>query len=294
VELRHLRYFVAVAEELHFGRAAERLYMAQPPLSQQILQLEREVGVPLFVRNSRRVRLTAAGQAFLEDATEILGRVGRAVQRAQRASRGEVGWLGIGFVASATHELLPAILRAFRAQCPDVEMTLYELSTAGQTQALHEKKIHVGFARPPVEDPALVVEPLAQESLVAALPQGHILAAGPELPLEALAGEAFITYPRQPKPSFTDYVIQACEQAGFVPRIAQETLQMQTALSLVAAGLGVSLLPASVQAIQRRGVVYRPVQTSTAAPALTLAYRRDDPSPVLARFLEVTEAVRRQ
>ena len=291
MELRHLRYFVAVAQELHYGRAAERLYIAQPPLSQQIIQLEKEVGVPLLVRNSRRVQLTPAGQAFLEDATDILARVEQAALRARRASRGEAGWLGVGFVASATHELLPAILRAFRGQFPDVELALHELSTAGQTLALHEQKIHVAFARPPIEDQAFVVEILAQETLVVALPQDHPLVVQSEVPLTMLAGESFITYPRQPKPSFTDYVIQVCEEAGFVPRITQEALQMQTALSLVAAGLGVSLLPASVQAVQRRGVVYRPAPTATAAPPLTVAYRRQDSSPVLARFLDVMRAV---
>lgn len=290
MELRHLRYFVAVAEELHFGRAAEKLFIAQPPLSQQIQQMERELGVPLFTRTSRRVRLTPAGEAYLADARVILARVESAAQTALRAARGEVGTLSVGFAASATYAVLPDILRRFRELHPDVELMLYELNAAEQAVALREKTIQIGFARPAIQQEGWVTEALTHEPFVAAFPAQHALALGGPISLAELSREPFIGFPSDPKPSYADLVQSLCTRAGFTPRVAQEVREMQTALSLVAAGMGIAIVPASVQDLQRRGVSYRPLAGADSTTELTIVYRRDDPSAILPLFLEIVRA----
>lgn len=290
MELRHLRYFVTVAEELHFGRAAARLFIAQPPLSQQIQQLERELGVALFARTSRRVQLTPAGDAFLAEARQILTRVAAAADTAKRAARGETGWLGIGFAASATYDLLPAVLHDFRASFPEVALSLQELNAVEQAAALREKIIHVGFARPYAAQPDAVVHALQREPFLAALPDAHPLTQRDSLPLSALANEPFISFPELPKPSYAEVVRSACEDAGFTPRVVQEVREMQTALSLVAAGFGVALLPSSVQHLHRDSVTYRPLLEPAPRTELAVVSRRDDPSPVLQKFLAVVQA----
>ena len=290
MELRHLRYFVTVAEELHFGRAAERLFIAQPPLSQQIQQLERELGVALFARTSRRVQLTPAGEAFLPEARQILASIGQAAGAAQRAARGDSGWLGIGFAASATYDLLPAVLHDFRALYPDVALSLQELNAAEQAAALGDKTIHVGFARPYAPHPDAVVGAVLREPFLAAFPQAHPRAGDAPLRLPALKDEPFISFPERPQPSYAEAVRIACESAGFAPRVVQEVREMQTALSLVAAGFGVALLPASVTHLHRDGVVYRPLEEPAPRTELAVVSRSDDPSPVLQNFLAVVRA----
>ena len=290
MELRHLRYFVTVAEELHFGRAAARLFIAQPPLSQQIQQLERELGVALFARTSRRVQLTPAGAAFLAEARQILAHLGTAADTAKRAARGETGWLGIGFAASATYDLLPAVLHDFRAAFPEVALSLQELNAAEQAAALREKIIHVGFVRPYAPEPEAVVHAVQREPFLAALPDRHPLTRFDSLPLSALADEPFISFPEAPAPSYAEVVRLACEGAGFTPRVVQEVREMQTALSLVAAGFGVALLPSSVQHLHRDGVAYRPLLEPAPRTELAVVSRRDDPSPVLQNFLAVVQA----
>ncbi len=290
MELRHLRYFVAVAEELHFGRAAERLFIAQPPLSQQIQQLEREIGVTLFERTSRRVQLTPAGEVFLRDARQILSGVTDAVQGAKRAARGETGWLGIGFAASATYDLLPSVLHDFREQFPAIELSLAEQNAAEQSAALHGRSIHVGFARPAIEDAAFVVDAVLKEPFVVALPEAHPLASQASLSLGALAEEPFISFPEQPRPSYAEVVRQACEVAGFIPRVVQEVREMQTAISLVVAGLGIALLPASVENLHRTGLALQPLTEPAPRTELAVLSRRDDPSPVLENFLAIVRA----
>ena len=287
MELRHLRYFVTVAEELHFGRAAARLFIAQPPLSQQIQQLERELGVALFARTSRRVQLTPEGAAFLVEARQILASVEAAGAAAKRAARGETGWLGIGFAASATYELLPAVLHDFRAAFPEVVLSLQELNAAEQASALREKVIHVGFARPYAPLPEAVVNGVQQEPFLVALPETHRSAMLNSLALAALADEPFISFPELPKPSYAEVVRLACEGAGFTPHVVQEVREMQTALSLVAAGFGVALLPASVRHLHRDGVRYRPLEEPAPRTELTVMSRLDDPSPTLQNFLEI-------
>ncbi len=294
MELRHLRYFVAVAEELHFGRAAARLFIAQPPLSQQIQQLERELGVTLFGRTSRRVQLTPAGEVFLVGARQTLAALDAAVQSAQRAARGETGWLGIGFAASATYDLLPATLHDFRARFPDVHLSLVELNAAEQSVALRDRSIHVGFARPHAEEADVSVEAVLREPFLVALPAAHPLASQPSLSLPMLAEEPFVSFPERPLPSYAQAVRAVCEGAGFAPRVVQEVREMQTAISLVAAGLGIALLPASVQHLHRDGVVYRPLPDSAPRTELAVVSRKEDASPILQNFLAIVREQVRQ
>ncbi len=290
MELRHLRYFVTVAEELHFGRAAERLFISQPPLSQQIQQLEREIGVSLFQRTSRSVKLTPAGEIFLRDARQILTDVERAVSGAKRAARGEEGWLGIGFAASATYDLLPAVLHDFRESYPAIELSLVELNAAEQAIALQDQSIHIGFARPPIVGDTLLVGAILNEPFVAALPQTHPLASKLELSLIELASEPFVSFPELPLPSYAQSVRLACEEAGFTPRVVQEVREMQTAISLVVAGLGIALLPASVANLHRTGLSLLPLKEPAPRTELAVVSRRNDPSPVLDNFLAIVQA----
>lgn len=291
MELRHLRYFIAVAEELHFGRAAERLFIAQPPLSQQIQQLERELGFALFSRTQRRVELTAAGQLLLDEARELLANLDKAVAAGRRVARGEVGWLGVGFVGTATYQFLPAVLSAFRERHPNVELVLRELVSAKQAQALRERRIHIGLARPAIQEEGLVSEAVVREPLVAALPASHPLAALDRFPISRLSTEPFILFPRHPRPSYAEFVIAVCEQAGFQPQVTQETAEIHTAVSLVAAGLGVTLVPASVQSAHREGVVFRRFAEPQPMTELTAAFRAGDASPVLHAFLDIVREV---
>jgi DNA-binding transcriptional LysR family regulator len=293
MELRHLRYFLAVADELHFGRAAARLHIAQPPLSQQIRQLEAELGYPLFLRTQRRVRLTEAGAAFRAEARALLERLEQAKAAAGRVARGEAGALAVGFIASATYALLPRLYRRFRERHPDVALGLEEMSTAEQVEALRAGRIQLGLARPPVGDDTLHVETLSEEPLVAALPARHPLAARKTLPLRALAHEPFILFPRQPRPGWIDVVQDACRAAGFRPAVAQEVLELSTAVTLVAAGIGVSLVPASAQGLRLDGVAYRPLRAPAPRTTLVALRRPDDPRPVVDRFLAVTRELLR-
>jgi DNA-binding transcriptional LysR family regulator len=256
MELRHLRYFVAVAEELHFGRAAARLNIAQPPLSQQIQQLEKELAVTLFMRTRRSVALTDAGSAFLREARRTLAQAEQAVRAAQRAARGETGRIVVGFISSATYTVFTDILRSFAMRHPGVEVVLEESTTEQQLRALAEGRIDIGFLRAPVEAAGLTVSTLVREPVIAAVPAFHPLARAQSIALKKLAAEAFISLPRRMLPGFHDYLSAACMRAGFVPRVAHEAHQLQTVISLVAAGMGVALVPASLQKAQRRGVRY--------------------------------------
>lgn len=289
MELRRLRYFVAVAEELHFGRAAERLGMCQPPLSQQIRKLEEEVGARLLRRGRgrRRVQLTEAGETLLAEARRILAHVDQTIQSAQRAGRGEVGTLQVGFIGSASCNVLPGILKTFRARFPGVTLALHEQPTEEQVHALRAGRIDVGLLRPPVPDASIRTELIFRERLVLALPTSHPLAGRRRVTLRALAGELFVLLPRRLGPSLYDQIVLTCRRAGFSPRVGQEAVEMHTIVSLVAAGMGVALLPASFRNVRRHGVVYVEPREPTAQVETALAWRRDDPSPVLARFVEV-------
>ena len=289
MELRHLHYFIAVAEELHFSRAAERLHISQPPLSQQIRDLEEELGVTLLERTKRQVHLTEAGKVFLEHSYRVLAQLEQTVEATQRIGRGEVGRLAIGFVDSATYTLLPDLLRVFRAQFPAVELRLHELTTAQQIQALHQNQIDVGVVRSAISEPGLSVECLLQESLVLALPESHPLSAQTTVSVSTLADESFILFPAKLGPVFYEQIIQICQQAGFRPKVAQEAVQMQTIISLVAAGLGIAFVPASMQNFHRSGVIYRPLQEQIPKTGLYLTWRQHDSSPVIRAFLSLAQ-----
>lgn len=288
MELRRLRYFVAVAEELHFGRAAQRVHIAQPPLSQQIRKLEDELGVELLQRNRRGVALTAAGEIFLEQSRLVLADVQRAVEIVQRAARGEIGQIEIGHAPPADLAVLPTLLSAFSRRHPDVRLTLRGLSGPALTAALREGKIRVAIVRLPLEAPDLRLRTVSRERLVVALPKKHRLARSRELFLRQLAGEPFILFPRHLSPRYHDQIVALCsEQGGFTLRVAQESETIQTTLALVAAGLGVSLQAESIRNVARSGVVYRPLAEATPIVETGLAFRPDDDSAVLAKFLAV-------
>lgn len=293
IELRHLRYFIAVAEELHFGRAAARLHMAQPPLSQQIRQLEEELGFQLFHRTKRSVQLTEAGAVFLAECQRIMQQLDQAVQLGQQVSRGERGQLVIGFVSSAAYSVLPTLLQNFRAAAPEVSLELHELTTDQQVQWLRDRRMDVGLVRPPVDDPSFCLMPLFEEPLVVALPQQHPLAQQPAVSLRDLAGKPFILFPRPLAPGLYDQIISLCQQSGFSPAIVQEAIQMQTIISLVAAEMGVAIVPLSLQNLQRTGVVYRKLQEPTPKAAIALLTRQLDPSPTVQRFLAIAQKIDR-
>lgn len=287
IELRHLRYFVAVAEELHFGRAAERLHIAQPPLSQQIRQLEEQLGFELFHRTKRSVKLTEAGRIFLDECRLVFRQFDQAIRAGQQASRGEIGKLAIGFVSSAAYSVLPPILNQFRNRFPNVDLTLRELTTDQQVQWLQDQRIDIGFVRPPVEDAKFEWVTILQEPFVVALPVGHSLTQHPEISLRSLSSESFILFPRPLAPGLYDQIISLCQHAGFSPNIVQEAIQMQTIVSLVAAQMGVAIVPQSIQNLQRTGVVYQPLDAPTPKAAIALAWRHQDPSPTVQQFLEI-------
>jgi DNA-binding transcriptional LysR family regulator len=292
MELRHLRYFVAVAEELHFARAAARLHMAQPPLSQQIKALESELGVQLLERSTRRVDLTPAGERFLERARTLLEAAEAAASEARRVHDGELGLVRIGFTGSATYELLPRLTRRLRAELPGLTLQLHgEMLTPSQVRSLKEHVIDLGFLRPPVRDPALDVLVLRKEPLVAVLPESHPLARRSSVVLADLADEPFITYPSHQASVTHDAVIEACERAGFVPREPQEVAETSTLVSFVAAGLGVALVPESVQHLQITGAVYRPISDVRREVALAVARRSGDDTPHLDRVLGVVRSL---
>jgi len=288
MELRHLRYFVAVAEDLHFGRAAERLHMAQPPLSQQIRQLEIEIGFDLFRRTKRSVQLTEAGQLFLDRVRVIFAQVDRAIEIGRQASRGDLGQMIVGFVGSAAYNVLPPILQSMRTQVPGVGLELRELTTVQQLQWVVEGNIDVGFVRPPVDLPGLESEVIFQEPLMVALPECHPLCQDKTVAVRSLMNEFFIQFPRVLAPGLYDPIISLCQQAGFSPNVVQEAIQMQTIVSLVAAEMGVAIVPASLQNLQRKGVVYKPLAEVTPLVAIALVWRKF-PSPAVQRFVEVAQ-----
>ena len=295
MELRHLRYFLAVADELHFGRAASRLGIAQPPLSQQIRQLEQELGLALFHRTNRRVEITPAGQAFAHEVRQVFAQAERAVSTAQRAGRGEIGQLDIGFAPSADLDILPRVLRVWNARFPAVEIGLHPLLQRAQAEALRDGRIQIGFVRLPLDESGLVVEIIQRESLLAVLPAGHSLARRARVRLAELAGDRLIMFPRAMAPGYYDLLISACRSAGFTPRVLQEPGSIQTNLGLVSARLGVTLMPASIRNLRRAGVIYRPLAPPAPRAELAVTYRRDERSAVLPAFLEVLhEVVRRR
>jgi DNA-binding transcriptional LysR family regulator len=291
MELRHLRYFVAVAEEGHVTRAAERLGIQQPPLSQQIRSLETELEVQLFRRKPRGMELTQAGEALLVEARVILDRVEHAAAATRRTARGEAGRIGLGFTSSASfHPLVPRVIRAFREAHPLVALSLEEGGTAELVDGMRAERIDAAFVRSPICPAAeLTVHSVLEEEMVAALPAGHRLAGGAtaaRMPLAELAAETFILYRRPLGPGLHDAIIAACQRAGYSPQIGQEAPRMLSTLSLVAAGLGVTLIPASMQRLRVNGVAYRRLDGDAGLIApLNLAYRRGESAASARRFI---------
>ncbi len=294
MDLRHLKYFVAVAEELHFGRAAQRLHISQPPLSQQIRQLEEEIGVRLLNRTKRRVEITPAGEAFLAEARRMLAAAEEAVRRAVRADKGEIGSLAVGFIGSANYSVLPPVIREFRRRFPDVELSLTEMNTSNQIEALRTGRMQVGFLRPPpgIEESGLATAPVYREPLVVAMPRNHPLQGETTLPLRLLTKESFIMIPRQRGPGYFDYLIALCQQEGFSPYIVLEASQFHTIVGLVAAELGIAVVPASMQRSRFEGVVFRAI-AGGAETVLHVAWLRNNDSLVLHNFLTVADEVSR-
>ncbi len=299
MELRHLRYFVTLAEELHFGRAAERLHIAQPPLSQQIRQLETELGFELFHRTKRKVKLSEAGKVFLVEVQQIFRQLEQAIFLGRQISRGEIGQLVIGFVSSAAYNILPDFLLHFRNNNPSINLELHELTTDEQLRWLQSGRIDVGFVRPPVDENTYESKIIFQESLalsealpkVIALPQNHPLANLDKVSLQSLKNESFILFPRFLAPGLYDLIISFCQQVEFSPQLAQEAIQMQTIVSLVAAEIGVAIVPESLQNLQRTGVVYKSFVEETPQVSIAMIWRKNDVSAILQKFLGVAQEI---
>ena len=287
IELRHVRYFVAAAEELSFRRAAERLHVSQPALSVQIHQLEEQLGTILLDRDRHHVALTAAGKVFLEHGRRLLRGADEAVRAAVRAARGETGRLAIGFIAQLSYEWVPLVLRSFRRHHADVEISLVELTPTRQIEELMERRLDLGIIGlgPPQPPAELQVAVMSEDKLVAALPLDHRLATRRSLALGELSHEKFIFTARQDAPAFSPWLLALCRQAKFEPEIALETDRSPSALNYVAAGYGVAIFPAQIGRLAMPGVRFIPLDKSTPLYQLCAAWRKDNRSPALESFL---------
>ncbi|SPK75785.1 HTH-type transcriptional regulator CatR (plasmid) [Cupriavidus taiwanensis] len=289
MELRHLRYFQVVAQELNVTRAAARLHMAQPPLSRQIRQLEEEIGVALFDRIGRGLRLTEAGRFLLEQSTQLTQRVEETIEGTRRIGREEKRWFGIGFVPSVLYGVLPELIRELRESDrggQQVEVGLAEMITVEQMEALKAGRIDLGFGRIALNDPAIRQQVVMAEPLVAALPARLAAPRRKALTPQALAARPFILYPARPRPSYADHLLSLFRAQGLQLRVAQEANELQTALGLVAAGVGITLVPASIQRLHRDDVRYCPIDAPGFVSPVIMSYRDGDTSPFLARAVD--------
>ena len=291
LDLRQLRYFVSVAEELHFGRAAVRLHMTQPPLSQAILALEQALGTPLFLRSRRSVALTPAGQALLPEARRMLAQAAELPELVRRAASGEAGRLSLAFVSSADYSVLPPFLRSYRAQFPQVQISLHEATSDVQVDDLLHNRVDAGLLIPPLPDKAraeLNYLKVLDEPLILAAPAGldALLAGGPVW-LKDLPALPLIIFPRPIAPRLHDAILACFRDAGITPAIGQQAIQMQTIVSLVSAGMGLALVPQSVSNLMRPGVEYRALHDVAPRVETGLAWRCDNRSPVLQGFLDL-------
>jgi DNA-binding transcriptional LysR family regulator len=296
MELRHLRYFVAVGEHLHFGRAAEQLHISQPPLTRQIQQLEEELGVTLFARNNRRVELTSVGQQFLADVKPLLAQFESLKHHVGETAAGRLGKLAIGFISVADYHVLPSLLREFQSRYPNVTLSLREATTDSQLDSLRDGDIDIGIVLAPLTDTSLNFQPLFQEELVAVLPSNDAQNIKPgisrAISVRVLSTQPFVMFPRHSAPGLYDAIIETCERAGFAPRIAQEAIQMQTIISLVSVGMGVALVPASLTNLGRAGVSYRPLKEKSPLVTTGLAWKNSNSSPTLRAFLDLVEQMK--
>ncbi|MBY6412974.1 LysR family transcriptional regulator [Rhodococcus sp. BP-252] len=284
--LNRLTCFIAVAEELHFGRAAERLHMTQPPLSRQIQQLENEVGVQLIDRTSRSVTLTAAGVAFLPDARRIVHLAEGAVLTVRRVPTGDLGTVTVGFTGASAHAVLPQLLEKAREQLPDVKVVLREMVSAVQMESLAIGDIDLGLARPPLNRPGISSRPVLHESFVAALPESHPLAQHDKLTIEEFDDQPIVMYSPVDARYFHELLISTFTVVGVTPRYVQYVTQVHTMLVLVRSGIGMALVPSSSRTMQPEGVVFRPIDTTPKRPVeLHAAWRPDNENPALHRFM---------
>ncbi|MFD4136939.1 LysR family transcriptional regulator [Streptomyces goshikiensis] len=284
--LQQLHAFVVLAEELHFGHAATRLGIAQPPLSQQIRRLEDKVGYALFRREPGRISLTPAGRELLPAARHALTGLAEGLAAAREAGSGRAGRLRIGFAASLALTVLPGLLRTFRERFPAVDVDVREMTTTPQLAALREGSIDIGLVRePPAHDAELAFETVLTEPFVAVLPSSHPLAAQRKLRVEQLADCPFVLLPRAVGPPLYDRITGLCVAAGFTPRVAQHAVEWQTVCALVETGLGVSLAPESIRRIRLRGVAFRGIEPDTPRTRVAVAWRRNDPNPLVPSLL---------
>jgi DNA-binding transcriptional LysR family regulator len=290
MELRHLRYFLAVAEELNVTRAAARIGIAQPPLTQQIKALEAELGVELFHRVGRRIEISSAGAVFLEETRAILDRVAHATARAQRAGRGEIGKLRVGFTSSASFSpFVTEVLKTFRAEWPEVEVALEEHRTALLTEALKADRLDAAFVRPPLVDDALAVRWLATEPLVAAVPVAHAMAGRRSVRLAELRGDPLILYPRRGGSGLSDQITSECLRLGFSPKVGQEAPELAAAINFVAAGMGVAVVPACMRHLRPDAVRFLTLTGSALHAELGLAQRSADRSEPVRNLFRIAE-----
>lgn len=294
MELRHFRYFLAVAQEGNVTRAAEKLGIGQPPLSQQILALEREMGVQLFRRTGHGVTLTESGQALLADAKRLLDDADSAVLNAQRAGRGETGHIHLGFTASsAFNPAVPALIRAFRNAYPGVGLSLTEGNTAQLLSFLEEGRLDLAFLRPGLHAfTGISLYRIADERMMIVLPLKHPLAQRKSVALAALANESFVLIPRAASPTLHDEIVSACREAGFEPKLGQQAPQLSSVVSLVSAEFGISIVPASVSQIHAEGVVYVDISGASVRTRLALASRENDISAKTANFFNMAKQLR--
>ena len=292
MDLRHLRYFVTLAEQRHFGRAAEALNMAQPPLSQQIKALEDELGVTLFDRSTRPIALTRAGTVLFREARQILHHVSRARTATQRAGRGESGQVVVGTTGSAALDVQPPVLAAFRARCPQAQVALREMSSPDQTAALGRGDIHVGFVRPPILDDRLSARLVHREPFIVALPDSHSLAAAEAVSLADLNGTALVIFDPAEAPGFHDLIIHLCRTAGYDPAVTLSAAQMTTMLTLVAAAYGFALVPRSARRLALPGIAFRPLLDEPCLVDLYAVWIAARETPLVAELLAVLDAAR--
>jgi DNA-binding transcriptional LysR family regulator len=288
MELRHLTYFVAVAEERHFSRAAKRLGISQPPLSQQIRQLEAELQVELLARTTRDVQLTDAGRVFLDHARKTLSAANEAIDAARRAARGDAGQLRLGYVASAVYEALPAVLKAFKRRHPAVDFVVSQMTTSEQVEQLQNEQIDVGLLRPPIASSQLQLFVFRREPMYVVLPVEHPLTAKASLHARDLAGERLIVWPRATSPGGYDRVLGMCREAGWTPTIVEA--QGQGLISLVAAGMGVGLASGFAHSWHGQEVELRPLKGANITSEMAIAWRRGHQSGLVAGFVEVVRA----
>ena len=294
MEMKRLRYFVAVAEELHFGRASEQLGIAQPPLSRQIARLEKDLQASLFDRSRSQIKLTQAGKLLLERATIILNDYDDTCLELKRMGQGASGRIRIGFVGSATHGVFPTLIKSFRAHYPDVNLALWSMNNAEMHRSLARRGVDIAISRPKIDNDEIYNKPLSHEPLVLAVPDSLYIERGKIPVFSELADETFILYPEFPRPSFADYILSICADAGFEPKKKTYTMDYQTAISLVSVGEGISLVPASVATTKRNGVRFVDYEGPNPGTGLSISYRRDNRDPIIANFVEVAQKLARK